>query len=470
MKPDELRELFLFTDLTDEQVGWVAEHGTIREFPADTMVMVEGQRADGFYLLLSGTISLLRNVGGQQVETVRTDQRGAYSGSVQFYLGQDADPNYRASLCAVTDCAFLVLPPDEFGAVFREWFPMAAHLLQGVVLGGRTRESVIAPRERLVALGRLTAGLTHELNNPAAAASRATAALRERVAGMRHKLSILASSDLDAVQLKRLTAIQDELVERMPDVAPMSPLDTADREDELADWLDDHEVIGRPDLPSIFVEGGVEIADLERVKDAVDANYVAGAIHWLGYTVETESLIKEICDATARISTLLGAAKQYSQLDRSPNQWIDVHEGLDSTLVMFQHKIGAGVRLVKEYDRTLPQIPAFPAELNQVWTNLIDNALDAMDGSGTLTVRTALDGASVLVEICDTGPGVSQELQEQIFEPFFTTKDVGAGTGLGLDVSLRIVVNRHNGDLRVVSAPGDTHFQVRLPQTEPTQK
>jgi signal transduction histidine kinase len=468
MTPDELRELFLFADLTDEQIAWVAEHGVLRDYPADTMVIVEGQPADGFYVLLSGTISLLRNVGGQQVETTRTDHRGAYSGSVQFYLGPDADPNYRASLRAVTACSFLVLPPEEFGAVFREWFPMAAHLLQGVVLGGRTRESVIAPRERLVALGRLTAGLTHELNNPAAAAGRATSALRERIAGMRHKLSILAGSDLDAVQLKRLTALQEDIVKHMADVKPLSPLETSDCEDEIADWLADHQVSGRPDLPSIFVEGGVTIDDLQQVENAVDAHFVDGAIGWLGYTVETESLIKEICDATARISTLLDAAKQYSQLDRSPNQWIDVHEGLSSTLVMFAHRLGSGgVRLVKDYDRSLPRIPAYPAELNQVWTNLIDNALDAMNDSGTLTVRTTLDGESVLVEIGDTGPGIPPDLRERIFEPFFTTKEVGVGTGLGLDVSWRIVVNRHHGDLRVLSAPGDTRFQVRLRQTEP---
>jgi signal transduction histidine kinase len=471
MSPEELRDLFLFKDLTEEQLAWVAEHGRVEEAKAGTEVMTEGQPATGFYVLLSGTMSMLRSVAGQQLETVRTDQRGVYSGSVQFYLENDGDPNYRGTVRAITDCSFLVLPPKEFGERFREWFPMAAHLLQGVILGGRTRESVIAPRERLVALGRLTAGLTHELNNPAAAASRATSALRERIAGMRHKLAILAGSDLDAVELKRLTAIQEEIVERMGKTAEerksLSPLEVSDREDELSDWLDDHEVIGRPDLASIFVEAGVTAADLERVVTAVDDTYVSGAVHWLGYTVETESLITEICDATSRISNLLGAAKQYSQMDRSAHQWIDVHDGLDSTLVMFNHKLGEGVKLVKEYDRTLPQVPAYPAELNQVWTNLIDNALDAMEGNGTLTVRTSLDNDCVLVEIGDTGPGVPEELRTQIFEPFFTTKEVGEGTGLGLDVSWRIVVNRHGGDLRLESKPGDTRFQVRLRLTEP---
>ncbi|HEV2777903.1 MAG TPA: ATP-binding protein [Actinophytocola sp.] len=468
MTPDELRELFLFADLTDEQLAWVAETGRVEEFPAGTMVTTEGEPATGFYVLLSGTLSMSRLVRGQSVEITRSDYRGAYTGSVQFYLGEE-NPRYGGSTRAVTDCTFLVLPADEFGKQFRKWFPMAAHLLAGVVLGGRNRASVIGQRERLLALGRLTAGLTHELNNPAAAASRATEALRERVAGMRHKLAVLAGSDLDAVQLKRLTAIQEEIVARMTTLEPLSPLDASDREDELGDWLDSHDVPNGWDLAPIFVGGGVTIADLERLESEVDIEHLVGAIHWLGYTVETETLINEVCDATSRISKLLDSAKQYSQLDRTPHQWIDVHDGLNSTLVMFNHRFADGIRVVKDYDRSLPQIPAYPAELNQVWTNLIDNALDAMGAAGTLTIRTALDDQSVLVEICDTGPGVPDKIRDQIFEPFFTTKDVGEGTGLGLDVSWRIVVNRHRGDLRVVSRPGDTRFQVRLPLTEPPE-
>ncbi|MFL6142046.1 MAG: ATP-binding protein [Labedaea sp.] len=465
---DELRELFLFTDLNEEQITWVAGHGRVVDVPAGTEVVTQGAPATGFYVLLSGTISLFRLIRGEEVELNRTDHRGSYSGSVQFYLDEhDADSNYRATVRAITDCSFFLLPQEEFAVQFRRWFPMALHLLQGVIIGGRARESVLGPRERLIALGRLTAGLTHELNNPAAAASRATSALRERVAGMRHKLAVLAGSNLDAVQLKRLTAIQEEIVARMATVEPLSPLQASDREDELGDWLDEHDVPNGWDLAPIFVGGGVSIADLTRLESEVDIEHLGGAIHWLGYTVETETLIKEICDATSRISSLLDSAKQYSQLDRTPHQWIDVHEGLESTLVMFNHRLGAGVQLVREFDRTLPQVPAYPAELNQVWTNLIDNALDAMGESGTLTVRTAPDGDRVLVEIGDTGPGIPEDLREQIFEPFFTTKEVGEGTGLGLDFAWRIVVNRHGGDLRVTSRPGDTRFQVRLRRTEP---
>ena len=191
------------------------------------------------------------------------------------------------------------------------------------------------------------------------------------------------------------------------------------------------------------------------------------ALRWLNYTVETELLMTEIEDATTRISTLVGAARQYSQLDRAPFQVVDVHDLVSSTLLMLSAKIGPDITIVKDYDRTLPKIPAFAGELNQVWTNLIDNAVDAMGGTGTLTITTRRDGDCVLVEFGDTGPGVPKEIRNRIFEPFFTTKPVGQGTGLGLDISYRIIVNKHHGDLRVESRPGDTRFRVLLPIAQP---
>jgi signal transduction histidine kinase len=194
-----------------------------------------------------------------------------------------------------------------------------------------------------------------------------------------------------------------------------------------------------------------------------------GAVRWLGYTIESELLMNEIGDSTERISALVGAAKQYSQLDRSPYQVVDVHELLDSTLMMLGAKIGPDITVVKNYDRGLPEIPCYPGELNQVWTNLIDNAVSAMGGAGTLTVTTSRDRDFLAVEIGDTGPGVPAEIRDRIFEPFFTTKPVGEGTGLGLDISWRIIVNSHHGDLKVESVPGDTRFRVRLPLTAPAR-
>jgi len=198
----------------------------------------------------------------------------------------------------------------------------------------------------------------------------------------------------------------------------------------------------------------------------VGADNLEPAVRWLTYTVDTELLMGEIDDAVTRISSLVAAAKEYSQLDRAPHQTVDVHDLLDATLVMLAGKIPAGVRVHKEYDHSLPLIPAYPAELNQVWTNLIDNALWAMGDEGTLTVRTEREDDWLVVEVADTGPGISPEIRPRIFEPFFTTKPVGEGTGLGLDISYRIVVHKHHGDIRVESRPGDTRFRVLLPLTE----
>jgi signal transduction histidine kinase len=217
----------------------------------------------------------------------------------------------------------------------------------------------------------------------------------------------------------------------------------------------------------VFAQGGLDVECLDSIKAKVGTpELLDQAIHWLGYALETEQLMSDIEDATGRVSSLVSAAKQYSQMDRAAHQWIDVHTGLDSTLVMLTHKIGQGVQVVKDYDRSLPQIPAHPAELNQVWTNLIDNAVQAMNGAGTLTIRTYAEDDHLIVSIGDTGPGVPEELKKRVFEPFFTTKPVGEGTGLGLDISYRIVVNGHGGDIQLSSQPGDTKFLVRLPLTE----
>jgi signal transduction histidine kinase len=342
---------------------------------------------------------------------------------------------------------------------------MAVHLLEGLFFGGQRTREAVGQRERLLALGSLTAGLTHELNNPAAAAVRATASLRERVAGMRGKLRLLAAGKYERASLESIIELQQRAVEKVAKAPKLDPLATSDAEDELSDWLEDHGIRDGWQLAPTYVQAGLTAEWLDRVRDCVGDQMLEPALRWLNYTLETELLMNEIEDATTRVSTLVGAARQYSQLDRAPFQVVDVHDLLDSTLLMMSAKIGTGINIVKDYDRSLPQIPAYPSELNQVWTNLIENALQAMDGSGTLTVRTARDAGNVLVEIGDSGPGIPADLQKRIFEPFFTTKPVGQGTGLGLDISWRIVVNKHHGDLRVESEPGNTRFQVRLPLT-----
>jgi signal transduction histidine kinase len=461
---DELRTLFLFEKLTDDQLRWLCERGEVA-LVEPGLVFAEGSPATCFYVLLEGTMAMSRRVGADDIEVNRTSQRGVYAGAFTAYMGDRVSQVYMNTVKAIEPTRFFVLDAATFAEMMSEWFPMAVHLLEGVFFGTKNAQQAIGQRERLLALGSLSAGLTHELNNPAAAAVRATAALRERVAGMRHKLGMIASGKWDRTKLETLIRLQEEAAERVPKASALSPLEASDREDAISDWLEDHGCHEGWQLAPTFVAAGLDTAWLDHVEAAVDPDMLESALRWLNYTVDTELLMNEIEDSTTRVSTLVGAAKQYSQLDRAPYQVVDVHELLDSTLMMLSGKFPPGISVVKDYDRSLPSIPAYAGELNQVWTNLIDNAVSAMGSSGVLTVRTGRDREFLYVEFGDTGPGVPPEIRERIFEPFFTTKAVGEGTGLGLDISWRIVVNKHHGDIVLASVPGDTRFRVRLPVT-----
>lgn len=475
VSPDELRKLFLFEALDPEQLTWLSGHGEVEEHAAGSSVYGEGDPATCFFVLLSGTVTLSRTVGGTRVEISRTDKAGSYAGAYMAYLGDRVPQRYLQTVSALTTARFFVLSAKDWATVVTTWFPMTVHLLEGLYYGNQASQATVGSREKLQALGSLTAGLTHELNNPAAATARAASLLRERVAKSRHKLAALARGDIPRERLAVLVDLQEDAVERCAKATELSPIEASDREDEVGDWLEQRDVPMAWDLAPTLVAAGLDIDWVEGAEERLGGKHLDSALHWIGYTLETEQLMMEISQASGRISELVTAAKQYSQLDRAPHQWIDVHEGIDSTLVMLSGKINKkDITVVKEYDRSLPQVPAYPGELNQVWTNLIVNAISAMNGKGTLTIRSSLrrpeDPDSPLqVDVCDTGPGVPKEIQERIFEPFFTTKPVGEGTGLGLDISWRIVVNRHGGDLAVESVPGDTRFIVCLPRTEPAR-
>jgi signal transduction histidine kinase len=466
---DALRKLFLFEKLSDEQLAWLVERGEVRSYPPGATVYTAGEPVTHLFVLLDGTLKLSVRAGGTEIEVNRTDYRGIYAGAYFAFL--DEPPRlYDSSLHAVTGCRFWELPAADFGRAVREWFPMATHLLQGFAVQGGATQQQVSTRERLVALGTVTAGLTHELNNPATATVRTAVALRELLADLWEELAALSHGELAAGQLAALLDLVRQALGGRAELAPLTPLQASDREDELGSWLEEHGVAGGWELTPSLVAAGVDAARLEQVAASVPAKLLPHAVGVLAGTCEAEGMVDELAEAARRMSTLVGAAKQYTQMDRSPLQHIDVHDGLESTLTMLNHKLGTGIEVVRDYDRSLPKLSAYAGELNQVWTNLIDNAVDAMDGRGTLTVRTRRDGDRVLVEIGDSGAGIPEPVAAHIFEPFYTTRPVGKGTGLGLDVCWRIVVQRHGGDLRVTSTPGDTRFQVLLPTgTPPTR-
>jgi signal transduction histidine kinase len=343
---------------------------------------------------------------------------------------------------------------------------MAVHLLDGMYLGLTNADALIGQREKLIALGALSAGLAHELNNPAAAEVRAAEALSGRIHDARIAMVKLAP-EATKDELLGLLQLLGDAAERVRTAPSLSTLEAGDLEDSLSDRLETIGVENPWELAPVLASAGLDAAWLDRVA-GVAGRHAPDAIRWLTAGLDIESLVGEIRNSAGRISELVAAMKDYSHLDQGPFERIDIHEGIDNTLLILKHKWKKGVNLVRDYDRNLPKVCAQAGELNQVWTNIIDNAIDAMNGQGTLTIRTSRDRDCVLVEIGDTGSGIPTELQGRIFDPFFTTKEVGKGTGLGLDISYRIVVRRHHGDIRVESEPGDTWLKVWIPVDQPT--
>jgi signal transduction histidine kinase len=463
---DELRGCFLFEKLSDEQLSWLAAHGDVVTYDGGVEVFREGEPAEMFLVLLDGQIQLLKRITGEEVVMNTTDHHGAYAGAIRAFVESAEDKVYPNTLRALSPVRFFRLHGEDFAYVLKTWFPMAVHLLDGLFLGLTNVESIVGQREKLVALGSLSAGLAHELNNPASAEVRAAEALRDRLQDARRAILGFAS-EVDAESFAEIVALQASAAEHARAPSRLTALAAGDREDELGQRLEDAGADRAWELAPALATAGVDDGWVDRLI-SVSGESLGPVLAWVTATLEVDSLVEELSSAAGRISTLVGAMKTYSRVDRSAMDEVDVHDGLETTLVMLHHRLKGGMEVVRDYDRSLPKVTAYAGELNQVWVNLIDNAIDATEGKGTLTIRTSRDVDCVLVEICDDGPGIPPELQRRVFEPFVTTKDVGKGTGLGLDISYRIVVRRHHGDLRVTSSPGDTRFQVRFPFQPPS--
>jgi signal transduction histidine kinase len=461
MLVDDLRSLGLFDGLTDDQLAELAEGGTEVRFEPGLVLFRQGEQADYWWVLVEGAIDLLRRVGTEETVVRTMDVPGWWAGGFRAF---DEHGVYLATGRGASGGRIFRLPAKVLRDRLTAWFPLGRHLIEGLYGTARSIESTARQREALVTLGKLSAGLAHEINNPAAATIRAVDELETACQTLLSSLTRLANAEISPRQFAALDALRREI---KPQAAAWSPLDLADQEDALSAWLTRHGVGHEWIIAPALAAAGVDLAWCERAAQALDGPALEPGLEWVASTVSAATLLSDIKESSRRISELVAAVKSYSQMDRASVQRINVTDGLESTLVMLGHKLRGGVTVMRDYGTDVPEIEAYAGELNQVWTNLIDNAIDAMGGAGTLRVATRAEASEVVVEIGDTGPGMSPQVAARAFDAFYTTKDVGKGTGLGLDIAQRIVVERHGGTISIDSRPGETVLRVRLPVRPP---
>jgi signal transduction histidine kinase len=453
-----LRHVPLFAELSEEDLAWVGDAGEALELSRGDLLAAEGESGDAMFVVISGQLEVVKQSHTTEVPLALLGS-GEIVGEMAIF---EAQPRM-ASVRATAPTRVIRIGRDVVLDLVGTRPSATLSMLRTVMGRLRGTEAMLREREKLAALGTLSAGLAHELNNPAAAVQRSAALLRDSLDSWSNATSELGAVVDDRAHAEMLSALAAEVARHAATRTPLDPLDASDQTWDIETFLDERGVADAGQLAPILVSGGWDRTHLDRIEAEFPAEALGRVVRWVAAGTSVRALVDEVSTGAGRISEIVKAVKEYSFMDQAPVQRIDVRAGLDNTLVILRPKLKAGVTVVRDYDPDLPEIEAFGSELNQVWTNILDNAIDAMGGQGEIRIRASAHDDDVVVSICDNGPGMSAEVRERIFEPFYTTKGPGSGTGLGLHISHNVVA-RHGGRISVRSEPGETCFEVVLPR------
>ncbi|NJC97051.1 MAG: cyclic nucleotide-binding domain-containing protein [Anaerolineae bacterium] len=456
MNLQDLRKSPLFEGLSDDELQQLMDNAEPVSLRAGEVLMKQGDPGDSAFVIVSGEFEVQKQ-SGQTL--IKIDVRNPGDVVGEMALLSRAPRN--ATVVSKTDSETLQIPQEAFERLLSTSPSATLAVLRWVMARLTQNEALLHQQEKMAALGTLSAGLAHELNNPAAAAQRSASELNKSLLKLQVLTHQIESTAFKNNQTNWLDSFMQEASRRFSSPVRLAALERIELVEQLQAWLEANGIGTAWEFAPAMVNFGWNAEELEKLKGSACFDM---SIEWLGMSCMTVGLLSEVQQATGRISQIVQAMKTYTYLDQAPLLEVDVHEGLENTLVIMQHKLKHGVTVKREYSSTLPRIEAYASELNQVWTNIIDNAVDAMDGKGEILLRTYAQNDHVVVEIVDSGPGIPREIQTRIYEPFFTTKPPGKGTGLGLHISHDIIVNRHHGQLLVESRPGETKFRVVLPR------
>ncbi|MBI5649821.1 MAG: cyclic nucleotide-binding domain-containing protein [Chloroflexi bacterium] len=458
MNQELIRQQLLFAGLSEKDVDWLAQMAETITVPKGAVLMEEGTPGDAIFLVLDGEFEVTKRAGNTEI-VIAIRGVGEMFGEMSVLENRPRT----ASVHARVDSLLFKVSKQVFEELVMTRPAATLSILRTVMNRLRNTEQMIRQNEKMASLGTLSAGLAHELNNPAAAARRSSAQLRDALAEWQSLTITLGALGLDARQNERVTALRDEMTRRVSAPPQIAPLARSDRESEMQTWLEDRAIEDAWDIAPVLVAFGWDANDLEKLRAEFSAPQFAIVARWLCVGCNIYALLAEVNMGAERISEIVKAVKSYAFLDQAPIQQVDIHEGLENTLVILRSKLKQGVTVTRAYATDLPHIEAYGSELNQVWTNILDNAIDAMQGAGEIKIKTfRKDEKCIVVEITDNGPGIPPEIQSRIFDPFFTTKAPGVGTGLGLNITYNII-QKHRGQIRIASMPGETTFHIELP-------